>query len=195
MSLNVNGFPDEGLLHDEQVFARLQPLVAPLVSYLGSRSLRVLNTGTELDGRQLAKFVYDLGVFQEKVLGFGAPRPANPEGATEAEKQPLRLPASVLLTHPSMSDFSPLTTDAPLYAVLQAAFAFLAERGEATWDFGDAGKRRLYVALVAHVRTALQKAQVLPAVRLAAAPDMAEAEATHLRTLATRMGCTYHTKH
>ena len=77
MSLNVNGFPDQGLLHDEEVFARLEPLVAPLVSHLEGRSLAVPSVAGPLDAKQLAKFVYDLGVFQEKVLGFGAPRPVS----------------------------------------------------------------------------------------------------------------------
>lgn len=193
MSLNVNGFPDQGLLQDEQVFARLAPLVDPLVAHLESRSLAIPSdgSGSALDGKQLARFVYDLGTFQEKALGFGAPRPANPEGETDAMKHPLRLPAWALQTHPSMTDFAPLTTQAPLYTVLQAAFVFLAEKHETVWNFDEVQKRSLYVALVARVREALHAAHLLPAMRLAPAPDMAQAEAENLRAIATRLGCAW----
>lgn len=191
MSLNVNGLPDKGLLSDAAVFARLDPLAPPLVSHLQSRSLTVPTRSAPLDGRQLAQFVYDLGVFQEKVLGFGAARPENPGAENKSAQHPLRIPASLLMTHPSLTDFSALDTKAPLYAVLEAAFTFLGEKNESSWDMEDAQKRTLYVEMIASVRRTLRASNVLPAVRIAVTSDVTEAEATHLRGIAARIGCTF----
>ena len=43
MSLNVNGYPDESLLSDANVFARLEPLVDPLTSALHEKSLNAVS--------------------------------------------------------------------------------------------------------------------------------------------------------
>ena len=76
MSLNVNGYPDQGLLHDANTFARLDPLVQPLTSSLQEKSLPVPCKIAPLTGQQLAEFLYDLDTFQEQVLGYSAARPA-----------------------------------------------------------------------------------------------------------------------
>ena len=72
MSLNVNGYPDQGLLHDANTFARLDPLVQPLTSSLQEKSLPVPCKIAPLTGQQLAEFLYDLDTFQEQVLGYSA---------------------------------------------------------------------------------------------------------------------------
>ena len=185
MSLNVTGFPDQGLLHDADTHARLAPLVAPLAAELESQSFKVPEKDGPLDGRKLALFVYDLQTFQEKVLGFGAQRLKS--------GMPLRIPAQLLLTHPSHSDFSPLTQAAPLYTVLVVAFKFLAQRGESTWNFDDESKKPLYIEMVAHVRTALREKDFLPTFRLAPAPSMAGAEAEYLAALAATVDCQWTT--
>ncbi|WFD34568.1 SWI/SNF and RSC complex subunit Ssr2 [Malassezia cuniculi] len=181
MSLNVTGFPDPGLLDDAGVHTRLAPLVAPLVSALESQSLKIPAKSDPLDARQVAQFVFDLQSFQEKVLGFGTTRP--PQGA------PLRIPAQMLLTHPSHTDFSPLGESSPLYTVLESSFKFLAQRGESSWDFDDASKKDLYLELITAVRGALREKGFLSAYRLAAAPSMASAEAEYLAALARLVDC------
>ena len=99
MSLNVNGFPDKGLLRDEDVFSRLEPLVAPLTAALEGRQLTPpTRHGAPLSAKQLAEFVYELHTFQEQVLGFGAARPANPDAKDAHAKHPPRIPAVLLLS-------------------------------------------------------------------------------------------------
>ena len=58
MSLNVNGYPDESLLSDANVFARLEPLVDPLTSALHEKSLNVPSKGTLLNGQQLLSLIH-----------------------------------------------------------------------------------------------------------------------------------------
>ena len=184
MSLNVTGFPDKGLLRDDAVFKRLEPLAAPLTSALEGRGAQV--PGAPLSGRTLAQFVYDLQTFQEKVLGVSA---APPENA--GMRLPVRIPASLLATYPSLSDFGALGEQAPLFAVLKSALGFLAARGEAGWAMDDASKRSLYVEMVAHVRTELRSSGLLPTYRIAAASGMTEAESSHLATLARQLECSW----
>ncbi|WFD00465.1 SWI/SNF and RSC complex subunit Ssr2 [Malassezia yamatoensis] len=190
MSLNVNGFPDQGLLHDESVWSRLGPLVEPLVSFLKENSLSVASLHDGLDAKQLAQFVYDLACFQEKVLGVSSKKPANPQGSSALEMHPVRLPAFVLLTHPSLTDFSPLSTDAPLYAVLKAAFTYLAENHQTSWDFSNESQQKFYVEMVAFIRRSLQSSHILPEIRLAPASDLTEAEIDSLRLIAQDLGFT-----
>ncbi|WFD44529.1 SWI/SNF and RSC complex subunit Ssr2 [Malassezia psittaci] len=192
MSLNVNGFPDQGLLHDESVWSRLSPLVDPLVSSLKEKSLSVASLHDVLDAKQLAQFVYDLACFQEKVLGVSSKKPANPQGSSAWEKHPLRLPASVLLTHPSLTDFSALNTDAPLFAVLKAAFTYIAEHHQTSWDFSNESQQKFYVEMVASIRRSLQSSEILPEIRIAPASDLAEAEIDSLRIIAQELGCKFH---
>ena len=181
MSLNVTGFPDPGLPHDADVQARLAPLVAPLVSAIEKQSLKIPVKSGPLDASQLAQFVYDFQSFQENALGFGAARPS--EGTV------LRIPAVLLLTHPSHTDFGPLSQSAPLYTVLESSLQFLAQRSEESWDFADETKKALYIEMVRHVRAALRSKGVLPTFRLAAAPSMAGAEAEYLAALAHIVDC------
>ncbi|PKI84863.1 SWI/SNF and RSC complex subunit Ssr2 [Malassezia vespertilionis] len=188
MSLNVNGLPDKGLLHDEHVFDRLQPLVQPLVAGMEAKSLSAPTKDGPLTAKQLAQFVYDVGYFQENVLGFGAARPAHPSARDKGHEHPVRLPQSLLLTHPSHTNFAPLDTKAPLYALLQACFEFLAERGEASWDMEDAAKRGLYVDMIASVRTRLAREGKLSIPRIAVSREMTEAEIAHLRSIIDILG-------
>ena len=189
MSLNLNGFPNKELLSDHSVFERLENLVEPLVASLESRSLVPPSTSSPLTAQQLAHFVYQLDTFQERTLGFGAKRPANPEAADVHARHPPRLPAHTLQTYKSYTDFSPLTTDAPLYAVLVSCFTFLAERKQTSWDFEDESNRTLYIEMIARVRMDLRTKGVLPTFRIAAAADVTQAEKAHLQSLATQMEC------
>ena len=118
MSLNVNGYPDESLLSDANVFARLEPLVDPLTSALHEKSLNVPSKGAPLSGQQLCEFLYELDTFQEDVLGYRSARPANPDAQSPSSRHPLRLPASLLQTFASYTNFKPLSSDAPLFFVL-----------------------------------------------------------------------------
>lgn len=190
MSLNVNGFPDKGLLRDEDVFSRLEPLVAPLTAALEGRQLTPpTRHGAPLSAKQLAEFVYELHTFQEQVLGFGAARPANPDAKDAHAKHPPRIPAVLLQTHPSHADFSPLSTSAPLFVALRACFSFLAEHGYTSWDMQDVGQRALYVEMIAHARAELRSSGHLATFRIAAAPDVTQAEKAHLHALATELEC------
>ncbi|WFD30546.1 SWI/SNF and RSC complex subunit Ssr2 [Malassezia sp. CBS 17886] len=185
MTLNVNGFPDKGLLRDGEVFERLAPLVAPLVESIESRALTVpTKPSGPLSAKQLAQFLYDLGTFQESVLGFGAARPTS-----AGVRRPPRIPASLLSTYVSHTDFSPLSTAAPLYAVLRSCFQFLAEKGEASWEMDDPAKQAMYVDMVAHVRRELRASGTLQPVTVAVSRDVTEAEKAHLRKLAGELEC------
>lgn len=189
MSLNVNGYPDQGLLHDANTFARLDPLVQPLTSSLQEKSLPVPCKIAPLTGQQLAEFLYDLDTFQEQVLGYSAARPAYPDAADENERHPLRLPALLLQTYPSYSDFSPLSTNAPVFVVLLSCMTFLAEHQQTSWDMKDKGKRSLYVSMIAHVRADLCARNLIQPVRIAVSSDMTQAEASHLKTIAENLRC------
>lgn len=191
MSLNLNGTPDKALLSDATVHARLEPLVQPLVSALETAGLTPPAKTAPLTAAQLGQFVYDLDLFQERVLGFGAARPASPETQDGVARHPLRLPASVLQTFPSYTDFSPLTQRAPLYAVLLASLTFLARKQQASWDMQNDEQRALYVEMIAHVRSELASQKLLPECRVCAAAEMTEAEVTHLRALAAQLGCAW----
>ncbi|WFD26562.1 SWI/SNF and RSC complex subunit Ssr2 [Malassezia nana] len=189
MSLNVNGFPDQGLLSDVHVFERLEPLVSPLKEALEARSLPLPCIEAPLDGRQLAKFVHDLYSFQERVLGFGAPHPANPHASIPQAQHPPRLPAALLQTYRSYTDFTPLDTTAPLYAVLQSSFVFMGENKMSSWNMESDLQRTTYVEMIARIRADLRTQGLLPTLRIAVSSDVTEAEKEHLRKLATGLEC------
>ncbi|WFD23325.1 SWI/SNF and RSC complex subunit Ssr2 [Malassezia equina] len=189
MSLNVNGFPDQGLLNDAHVIERLEPLVDPLKQALEARSLLVPCLESPLTGRQLAQFVYDLYSFQERVLGFGASTPANPQASDPLARHPPRLPAALLQTYRSYTDFTPLDTTSPLYTVLLTSFVFLAEHQIQKWDMASNAQRATIVEMIARVRAELRAKGLLPTLRIAVSSDVTEAEASHLRTIATSLEC------
>ena len=189
MSLNVNGFPDQGLPNDVHVIQRLEPLVVPLKEALEARSLKVPCLESPLTGRQLAQFVFDLYSFQERALGFGAPSPANPKATNPLARHPPRLPAAVLQTYRSYTDFSPLDTTVSLYKVLLACFVFLSEHQVTKWDMSSDAQRTTYVEMIAHVRAELRSQGLIPTPRIAVSSDVTEAEKTHLRAIATDLEC------
>lgn len=189
MSLNVNGFPDQGLPNDVHVIARLETLVGPLTEALEARLLTMPCLESPLNGRQLAQFVFDLFSFQERVLGFGAAFPANPQASDAMARHPPRLPAAVLQTFRSYTDFSPLDTTVPLYKVLLTCFIFLAEHKITKWDMSSDAQRTTYVEMIARVRAELRAQGLLPTLRIAVSSDVTEAEAAHLRDIATGLEC------
>ena len=188
MSLNVNGYPDESLLSDANVFARLEPLVDPLTSALHEKSLNVPSKGTLLNGQQLCEFLYELDTFQEDVLGYRSARPANPGAQLPSSRHPLRLPAALLQTFASYTNFEPLSSDAPLFSIFLSCFTFLAEHHESTWDLKDKEKRNMYVEMIARVRAELRSKNLIRPVRIAAASDVTQAEAAHFQSLAGSLG-------
>lgn len=190
MSLNVNGLPDKGLLSDAQVFERLEPLAQSVTAALEEKSLRVPSkNAAPLHGQQLAQFLHDLDTFQEQVLGYHAERPANPHAQIDSHKHPLRIPATLLQTYSSYTDFSPLSSEAPLYTVFLSCFTFLAETQQETWDFQNKDRRGMYVEMIARVRSDLQNKGLIKPIRITAASDVTQAESAHFQSLASKLQC------
>lgn len=187
MSLNVNGYPDESLLKDEKVFERLEPLAGSLISALHEKSLNVPSKGPPLNGQQLCEFLYELDTFQEEVLGFRSARPANPGAQLPSSRHPLRIPATLLQTFASYTNFEPLSSDAPVFAILLSCFTFLAEHHESTWDLKNKEKRNMYVEMIARARADLRSKSLIRSVRITAASDVTQAEAAHFQSLAASL--------
>lgn len=209
-SLDVTGAPDESLLTDNAVKSRLAAFVEPLRAALSRTS--VATTATEegqataensatkpiptingdLTPSDLTHLTYHLQLFQEQKLGLKAPtRPINPAATEPSHRHPLRIPSRFFLTSPSHQDHAgAITTDAPLYAVLEASLLYLQQHDRKGWaDIHDDSQRVFYAELVAHIRDRLAEKGILKPVKVAAPKDWTQAQTEHAKSLARQLGC------
>lgn len=191
MSLNLSGAPDVSVYADATIQARFDALVEPLEAALARLAVGTTPTASgkdKLDGASLAQLACAIQAFQQKHLGQDS------TAADEQRKQrhPPRIPAHAFLFGPSLSTIAskgPSQEDA-VYHVLEAALAFLASKGKASWSDIEADEAiDTYVEMVVSIREKLRTAGILKRFKVAASQDLTGAEAEDCKKMAEALEC------
>lgn len=90
MDATPYGGPDPSLVENAAWHAQLEHCVLPHVHV----------TGKPPSGRVVAQLLYHLQLFQDRVLGPEAPRPANPASNELSERHPTRIPPELFVPTP-----------------------------------------------------------------------------------------------
>lgn len=188
-SLNLNGAPDAAVFGDAAVVGRFEPLVEPIRSSLGERSVPLADGKAELDAGSLAQLTFAIQAFQHKQLE------AQAAAASSSAPRPTKIPASCFLFANRIGDFdAPLTTEAPVFHLLRSALDFLSSQDKSSWAFlsSDATDDvALGTQMVAHVRTQLKQAGAIKTIKIAASPDLTEAEKDGCKEMAAKLDCKF----
>ncbi|CAO1614476.1 unnamed protein product [Sympodiomycopsis kandeliae] len=189
MSLSVTGRPPAWILSDPTTRSRLEPLVPSLIASLQNASLSPPTSTGQLTVQDLQTLLYSIQLYQHEVLGQDAPsRPASPTSSNPLAIHPPRIPAFCFRTTVALTSSEAVSTNSPVYDVLDTALTFLARKGvKDLSSISTADKSN--TELIAFIRDRLKSVGKLKKFVIAAKGDFTEAEKEALKNMALSLEC------